>query len=674
MTTAVPATSPTPGSEPSGTRRGLGAFPAWAAILALCIVHATAIWVASGGWAEIRSDWPIAYHDHPVHFHSASIARDLFGSTRTNSGYDPSFMAGYPKSLIFPQSSTIYDLAGLISGPDRAAIASKLLTFVGTAALPVLLAWAALWFGLRPAATAWAVLLALIYFWTDGGGAGFPLKYAYYGMIAYLLAVPLGLLAVAALGRFLTRGGLGRWLAAAWLAALAWLVHVTIPMVVAPAGLAAYLAAIAGARKEGRRLGWRRQLGVWLIPVFAAVVNVFWWWPGVLLSGLMEGTSAAFYNDNQNDPVVWRLAAIFWKDASILAVLVALFVPGIVAIWRRSSIQAAAVLGFAAAGFGWGYLAGFARTFDVLQPGRHTYALGLACALTGGMLLGEVMARLRPGRGRLDLWATLAVLAIGVRLFGPGFMATTPARLGFRGLPPFLSSRPPERLTWVLDRITERLKPGARIFYEEGGEEPPGVPDPFQGGRFSGLLPSLTGVELIGGPYLKASIATNYAQFGGGKFLGKADWTRAQFVRAAEIYRPAAIVCWSPKAVAFCKANPDLITIEESDVRDLSVSDPVTQQLGLAKSELIFGTVKGYGGPTSRGRASVTASPGRLVVRGAEADEVDGLVVLRYHSVPFLKARPPVRLEEVRLGDDPVPFIGFRPPPGAFTLELDFPP
>ena len=49
----------------------------------------------------------------------------------------------------------------------------------------------------------------------------------------------------------------------------------------------------------------------------------------------------------------------------------------------------------------------------------------------------------------------------------------------------------------------------------------PGVPDPFQGGRFSGLLPERTGVEVIGGPYLHASLKTNFTQFGEGKLFGR---------------------------------------------------------------------------------------------------------------------------------------------------------
>jgi hypothetical protein len=177
------------------------------------------------------------------------------------------------------------------------------------------------------------------------------------------------------------------------------------------------------------------------------------------------------------------------------------------------------------------------------------------------------------------------------------------------------------------------------------------VPDPFQGGRFSGLLPERLGVELIGGPYLHASLTTNFTQFGEGKLFGRADWGRDRFVRYARLYRPSAILCWSPRARAFCRANPDLIEVKDDD------------------GFVLIGRVRGFEGSAIEGRAEVSAEPGRLRVTRADGG-VDGTVVLRYHSVPCLRSDPPVALEPVFLEEDPVPFIRLRPPPGTVTFEI----
>ena len=150
-------------------------------------------------------------------------------------------------------------------------------------------------------------------------------------------------------------------------------------------------------------------------------------------------------------------------------------------------------------------------------------------------------------------------------------------------------------------------------------------------------------------------MTTNYTQFGEGKLFGKANWDRDWFVRHARIYRPNAILCWSPRARAFCRLNPDLIEIRDDN------------------GELMIGRVRGFEGFASEGKAEVRAATGRLEVIRSEGG-VDGTVVLRYHSVPYLRTKPPVALDSVFLEADPVPFIRFRPAPGPFTIELGFSP
>jgi hypothetical protein len=187
-------------------------------------------------------------------------------------------------------------------------------------------------------------------------------------------------------------------------------------------------------------------------------------------------------------------------------------------------------------------------------------------------------------------------------------------------------------------------------------------------------LPYLTGVEVLGGPYLKAGIKTNFTQFGEGRLFGRDEWSSAFFDRYAGYYRPTAIICWSPVAVAFCQAHPELVEIIARNDRLLPTVDPTTGRRVLVTSTVIFGKIGGSPGKFVRGRGRIRAEPGRLIIDEAIADELDGLVVLSYHNVPRLRSTPPLRIESVKLGDDPVGFIGFRPPRGRFVLEMDFRP
>src|SRR5262249_11516167 len=150
-----------------------------------------------------------------------------------------SFMAGYAKSVLSDPSATLPELVVALGGAERPAVAYKAYVLVATASVPWLLACAGLLFRARPDAIAAAVVLFGIYLWTD-----FPLNYASLGMVAYLLAIPLGLVTTGTLVAFLRDGGLGRWLAAVAASIAVFLVHLTSAMVVAPAAALAYGVAV----------------------------------------------------------------------------------------------------------------------------------------------------------------------------------------------------------------------------------------------------------------------------------------------------------------------------------------------------------------------------------------------------------------------------------------------
>jgi hypothetical protein len=648
MTSSPARPSPTPPARPTPR---LATLVESFLILGLCILHGGAIWQGMEGRKGLDNPWPLARHDHPIYFHSAWITPSFLRRTGTTAGYDPYFMAGYAKSVVFPASSTLPDLVGATAGRGNLVRAYKLYVLIAAALPPWLVAGAGLAWGLQPRAIAAAILLWLVYVWTD-----FPIHYVNFGMLPYFLAVPLGLLATAAVTGYLLQGGFRRWLAASLGSSLVVLVHFTTGMVVVPASLAAYVMASGAARRGRRPFPASRHVGVWLVPSVVLGLNAFWWWPGVWLASTKGPSDFAFVHP---EPVWRRLAQIATTEATAESLLIGLGGMGLAVMLRRDRVAAAALGGFAAAGFAWGYLAGASRTLDFLQPGRHTFAFYSAAALAAGVALVEVLGRLRAGGRWLPVAAILGMALLGVRAIGPELAASYGFLLG--GPEPFLSSRPSPQLIWAVDRIKRHVPPGSRLLYEEGGIDNPAIrypgPDPFRGGRYSGLLPFLTGVECLGGPYLRAALTTNFTQFGGGALFGMPDWDRAHFERYARLYRPEAIVCWSRWARVFCRGNPDLIEVLDDN------------------GVLLIGRVKGFGGAAIRGRADVQAEPGRLVVSALSAD-LDGLVVLRYHSVPRLRSRPAVRLESVNLQGDPVPFLGLRPSPGApgpLTLELDVP-
>ena len=617
--------------------------------LALVGAQTWLVWTAMGGWPGLTSEWPILLADFGLHWPHGLATRAFLRESGFTAGYDPSFMAGMPMSVISGTSSTWTNLAIFLFGGDRPAVAFKVAIFLSVAAAPLLIGWATALCGARPAGVVWSVALYLTYFWTD-----FASQYVVYGMVSYFLAIPLGLVAVATLARYLERGGPRRWGWAALTCSILWLVHVTSPLVAAPAGLLAYGVASIRSYRGRERITWHRHAGFAALAVVILLVNAFWWLPGYWLRSTVGMTDFAFAH---RESVFKRLGEIFTKEAPVEAGLLGLGSLGLVILRGVRPIAAAGLAGFVLAGFAWGYLAGAVRALDGLQPGRQTYACYSGLCVAGGLALGELLAWIKDARrGRLDLWVVAALLLLGTRISGPSVVGT--AENWIDQAEPILSSRPLRVMVDLIAQIRQHLKPGDRLLFEEAGIALADEPDPFYGHHLSPILPSATGVEVLGGPYLHTPVTTNFTQFGEGRLFGDPDWGRDQFVRYARLYRPVAIACWSRKARDFCRRNPDLIQ---------KLADDGT---------IFLGRVVGFEGATIRGQARVEASFNRLVVRDLVAD-TDGLVVLRYHAVPCLVADPPTPIEPVYLEADPVPFIGLRPKPdqaGPITIRLVPPP
>jgi hypothetical protein len=661
----IPARPPVARARPTrapAAGSGRHQLVAHAVAYGLAALHGLAIWWGLGGREGLTNGWPLWRDDHPLYYHSALVTRAFLAQSGTTAGYDPSFMAGYAKSVIFPASSTLPELVVWAFGGDHPELAYKVYVLVSAVAVPWLVMLAASAWGVRPFGQAVSVSFFLLYIWTD-----FPINYAAFGMLPYLLAVPLGLLAVGVFTRYLMNGGMAWWLVSAGLMSLSELVHLTAAMVVVPAAGLAYGAAcmrreVDRPRKDpGERpsLPWSRHPGVWLIPIVVLAANAFWWLPGIWLATTKGASDFAFSHSRES--VVARLVQIVTTEAPAQSLLLGLGLPGLLILGRGARVRGWALAGFCASGFFWGYLAGGWKWLDFLQPGRHSYALFTGLALAAGAAMVELRTQLRVasaamGAMRLDRWVLLAGSILLARVMilpggdGRSLVESVRARI-FAG-EPFLSSRPSPRLLWVVERVKRHVKPGERMLYEEGGFDLPGVVDPFQRGRFSGLLPDRTGVEVIGGPYLHAALLTNFTQFGEGALFGETDWDRDHFVRYARLYRPAAILCWSPRARRFCRSNPDLIRIADDD------------------GTVLVGRVLGFEGDAIEGSARVSAEPGRLRVRDLSPG-VDGSILLRYHSVPSLSARPSIPLEHRFEEGDPVPFILIRPPAGMREVELE---
>jgi hypothetical protein len=625
-----------------------------------------------GGFSEIASPWPIPVDDHPMHFHNAWVSRTFLPTTGTTAGYDPYFMAGYPKSVVSDPSGTMIESVLAFAGETTDATVYKRLIVFLLVTLPVWVSLAARAWGGSPEAATTAVLLYLVYLWID-----FPLAYAAFGMVAFLVVVPVGLLVAAALVRYLEGGGIGRWLVAAAGSAILLWVHPLCLMFLGPAAGLGYLRAAFERDGAGRRMSVTRHLGLWMIPVVALALNAWWWLPAIELAATGMAQDIAFIHEPAE--TLPRLAEILGlRDPAqpvIQVLLLAGSVVGLAALYGAGRVRRFTLGVVLAAGFFWGYLSGLFPALKPLQPGRHTYTFYTTAALVAGLGWGRLALWLRDlGRPWMTRLAVAGALLIGVRLFAAELNGGLAARTGLAIQPgnvggkfvlvrrtsqrPFLSSQPSPPLIELVDAVKTHFTAGDRLYYEEGGQARPGTDgfpplgDPFGGRRFGGLLPRLTGVEVVGGPFLNMPLKTNFTQVGMGRLFGENGWDGERFDRYARLYRPEGVIAWSPEARRLIEDRPDRFEIIE------------------ALGPYLIARVKGYEGAAIRGEAEVEATAGRLVVRMKKADDVDGKVVLRYHTAPGIGANPPIALEEEFLEDDPVPFIRLPYSVEPITLEL----
>ncbi len=168
----------------------------------LAFTHGLAIWIGLGGYAGLTNGWPLWKDDHPLYFHSALVTRSFLADSFTTAGYDPAFMSGYAKSVIFPASSTLPELVIAAFGGKRPDLAYKVYVLLSAAAYPWLIALACRFFGVRgDGARRPLSPWPLAYVWTD-----WPINYVAFGMLPYFLGIPLALAATGAFARYLCAG------------------------------------------------------------------------------------------------------------------------------------------------------------------------------------------------------------------------------------------------------------------------------------------------------------------------------------------------------------------------------------------------------------------------------------------------------------------------------------
>ena len=578
------------------------------------------------------AELPFTESDHPFHFYYSQLTSHVFAQRRAFWTYDPTFMAGYAKTLIFPTSSTLYELLAVL-WRGNPAVAYRGLVASTIFCTPIILALAA-----RRLSACWSTTLlsgslGMIWVW------GWPSSYVAWGMGSYILISALSVWGGLVLVDWLDHRRTWSMILATGIAAFAVVAHPSALVIIPLVTLPAYLI-------NARSMSVLAHIVTWFIPGCVALTWAPWWVPTYILRGTFGTTESGFINEN-----VWeRLQELVRADFPIETGLIVGALISIVGLtgMRRSQFWSL-ILG-AIGLFSLGYLASaWSRTWK-LQPGRYTqpfYALLVPMVAVG---LPRAISRLS-WSGRLGvMFSAMTCLAlllcVGLLVCGTLQNLSTTSRQP-------LNTKLPNDIVELAEALKQHTDSTGRILFEDRARVNLGSVDPFPGCNPSPLLPLLAPGQYIGGPYLYTHLASNFTQVGDGHVFTHdirtetVDWQT--FGRYVDLYNLRWVVFWSRPLTNFAEENPDKFRLI-GQFRFMRL-----YELNRDPNWAITGSAK------------IVARPDRLEVSDAVSDSV-GELVLSYHWIPTLRSAS-VTLRPTYREDDPVPFIAIDNPPKQFVIE-----
>lgn len=664
---ARPAASSTSGTR-SATQNQLSIGLRSVGIVAVVAVliwhgHETVSRLPSG--MSERLPLPFTINDHPLHYYYSQITAEFFAGRRAFWGYDPNFMAGYAKTMIFPTGCTMPELVAVIFGRGSPAafrwwVASTMFLppfFLGLAARTAAGSWSAF---------AISFCLSVAWVW-----CGWPFSYVTWGMAPFIFGVAASVLAAVTLARWLDEPSWGRLIGGGLLAVVSTIAHPCSPVILVLILAPAYAL-------RARALSGRDHCLAWCVPVVALVCWSPWWLPALRLRETFGSTETGFVNENIRGRLKELAVAQFPEETALLVAGLG----AVPALWGIGRARMCVIVVGAVEFFVFTYFGSASEWIWKLQPGRYTQPLYATLIVLVGAGWARMTARLaeRP-RGRGE-WLRFAVLAVTSSV---GLCLVSPKVAGYlsSGRRPPMPSKLTPAVAQMIEFLRGHVDSSGRVLFEDRGVLDLGPLDPFEGSNPSALLPLLAPAQYIGGPYLKTHLKANFTQCGDGKIFGR-DLAEqpidvATIQRYAELYN----IRWA--VLRFSPFTEHELREKERELRERGVQVPknfaVYWSAPLARLAdnnpdvfrplAQFGLIRVY--ELNRepnwavvGRASVEAAPDRLDVTSAQAD-ASGRLVLSYHWISTLRSTVPLR--PISLADDPVPFIEVENPPDRFVIE-----
>jgi hypothetical protein len=592
---------------------------------------------------------PISFDDYALQFYYGQLGGRFLTEGGVTYGYDPNFMAGYPKTPVYYPSSKPYEYTlGLFSELDPGSV-FNFSVFAMLAAIPFLMYGAATNFrfsaGERLAVVAMSVVPHLMV-----PVAGFYGIMEAAGMVPFIFASFLSVYVVSLVHRFLLSGERRAGAALLVTAPVLYLSHLTAVFISAVPIAAIYLTVF-------RDTPLRRQAWLWLVLV--AVVAANWPWIEGHLLFSHYADLGEFYTPEGREHFVPKgglLAPfrVYVASPKLLSLVPPLFgVIGLLSWWRERRREMLAIFVPQIVFLFVVSFYGVHLGLNALAPARITLPLGIylffpaahALVATAAKALAWIRRTAPGGRGNAFAASAAAALLLAALLTG------LPAKIWRPYTLPELEKREgfSDRGMALIEWLRENTDGTGRILHEGTNRKT----HQYYGSHTPAWIPYYTGRELAGSPAPHALLKHNFLRFIAGTFRGQPiqridmDTLSSYF----SLYNVRWVLCWKRSTERFF------------DLLPIATREGVFDKFSLYRIEI----------PPSyflSGSGRVEVQGHRIVLRDVTPE--DGMVAIKYHWLESLRTDPPRTIEPLYALDDPIPFISVKDPPHELVIFNDF--
>jgi hypothetical protein len=587
--------------------------------------------------SEISMDRPILIADATTVDYLMVRARQFDADAGRLWGYDPSYCAGYPDAFVWNSCLPLHLAARAFPEASTGRVYKYFYLTIGFA-IPLILFIIALGAGAGIAGSSLALWPMLLYVWH-----GEPANVMFAGNVASLTGYLFSVLTFVFFERFLKKATLANYLPLLILAPLTPMIHKLSVVILAFPLIFSLLFYF-----RPKKILWP-GLGLLALLALSVAANAFWLSP---MLALLKYKIIIQAIPSWASPGIENIAADFGlggrNGAKLLLLLIG--IGGLLACGKRkryAGIFVAALYFFAFA-----YLGGDLELTRDLTPYRHIVAAFFILIVPVGALLGLLVKKLAKYITSVPAYLVVGGAMLIVSLPAALMVDLTNSYAVLFKMHPLSGSSLPNN-NEIIDRIERLTTREGRILIEDVNPRLV-VQDntffPFGPHMFASLLGVRTNREFIGGPYPRMSLVHHYVDFQNGVFLGKplADYGESELDEAFRTYNIKWIVSWFDKSQQYFDAAPDKFKLIDQ------IWPIKFYELDREPSFFLEGGGKALSEPNHIYLSEVTAPSGQAVIA--------------YHWFEGLRTNPRRKIKQVRLGDDPVGFIGIDNPPPEIEI------